>query len=313
MNAPHTSNLLGIDTNLAVLLDALLLHQSVSKAADHVALSQSALSHALGRLRLHFKDELLTRAGREMVITPRGAELQPIVRSAVQAMEQVFTPQAKFSPELLTRSFSLILTDLLELTLLPEIDKQLSQEAPAVNFQSLPAAMNAITEMRQGRADAVVTVRSDLPSDFNRSVMMQGEYAIVMRPDHPLAKGRFTTRKYIAAEHLLVAPFGSQGCSKVDDYLAGLGLERRVARKVSSFWGAVQLVSRTDYIASLPSAAVRVMNAYTNLKVVKPPFPLGGFDYDLVWHQRSEEDQAQRWFRDLVTACAKRVMAAGLS
>ena len=43
------------------------------------------------------------------------------------------------------------------------------------------------------------------------------------------------------------------------------------------------------------------------------PFPLGGFNYDLVRHKRLEEDPAQRWFRELVLACAKRVTASGLS
>jgi DNA-binding transcriptional LysR family regulator len=313
MNTIHTTNLSGIDANLVVLLDALLLHQSVSKAAGHVALSQSALSHALGRLRLHFGDELLTRAGREMVITPRGAELQPIVRSAVLAMERVFTPQSRFSPETLSQSFALILNDLLELTLLPEIDRRLCQEAPGANLQTLPAAMDAVTEMRRGRADAAVTVRAALPADFHRTLMMKGEYAIVMRRDHPLARGRLTTGKYVSAEHLLVSPLGDQGCCVIDDLLAEQGLGRRVARKVSSFWSALLLVSRSDYIASLPAAAVRAMNSFVDLKVMTPPFPLGGFDYDLVWHKRSEEDPAQRWFRHLVLDCAGHVTASGLS
>jgi len=313
MNTLHSPSLSGIDANLVVLLDALLLHQSVSKAAAQVALSQSALSHALGRLRLHFDDELLTRAGRKMVITPRGAELRPIVRTAVLAMEQVFTPQPEFSPKLLTQSFSLILTDLLEMTLLPEIDRQLRLEAPNVNLQSLPAGMNAIAELRQGRADAAVAVRPELPSDFNSTLVMQGKYVIVMRHDHPMARGRLTTRRYISAEHVMVAPMGTQGRSVVDDLLAEQGLERRVARKTSSFWSALVLVSRSDYAATLPAAAVNAMSTFLDLKVKNAPFPLGGFNYDLVWHKRAEEDPAQRWFRDMVMECARRVTASGLS
>lgn len=248
-----------------------------------------------------------------MVITPRGAELQPVVRSAVLAMEQVFTPQSQFSQESLTQSFSLILTDLLELTLLPEIDRQLRLEARSVNLQTLPAAMDAIAEMRRGRADAAVAVRAELPADFNRTVMMRGEYVIVVREDHPMAKRRLTMKTYVSAEHVQVAPLGTQGCCIVDDFLAEQGHERRVARKVSSFWAAILLVSRTDYVASLPAAAVRAMSSFVNLKVMTPPFPLGGFDYELVWHKRSEEDPAERWFRQLVLECAKRVTASGLS
>ena len=35
--------------------------------------------------------------------------------------------------------------------------------------------------------------------------------------------------------------------------------------------------------------------------------------HQLVWHKRTEEDPAQRWFRELVLECAKRVTASGLS
>ena len=55
------------------------------------------------------------------------------------------------------------------------------------------------------------------------------------------------------------------------------------------------------------------MSAFLDLKVKTAPFPLGGFDYDLVWHKRTEQDPAQRWFRELVLECAKRVTASGLN
>jgi len=143
--------------------------------------------------------------------------------------------------------------------------------------------------------------------------MMQGEYVIVMRHDHPMARGRLTTKKYVSAEHVLVARMGTQGRSVVDDLLAEQGFERRVARKTSSFWSALVLVSRSDYAATLPAAAVNAMSTFLDLKVKNAPFPLGGFNYDLVWHKRAEEDPAQRWFRELVLECAKRVTASGLS
>ena len=124
---------------------------------------------------------------------------------------------------------------------------------------------------------------------------------------------RLTTRKYISAEHVMVAPMGTQGRSVVDDLLAEQGFERRVARKTSSFWSALVLVSRSDYAATLPAAAVNAMSAFLDLKVKKAPFPLGGFNYDLVWHRRVEEDPAQRWFRALLLECAGRVAGSGLS
>ena len=56
-------------------LHALLEERNVSKAANRNHITQSAMSHALKRLRILFKDELLTRVGNEMLMTPLGRKV----------------------------------------------------------------------------------------------------------------------------------------------------------------------------------------------------------------------------------------------
>src|SRR4051812_6903727 len=73
----------GVDTNLIIALRALLLHQNVTRAAKDVGLSQSSMSHALSRLRVHFDDALLVPVGRGLVLTDRGKGLVGPVAEAV--------------------------------------------------------------------------------------------------------------------------------------------------------------------------------------------------------------------------------------
>jgi LysR family transcriptional regulator, nod-box dependent transcriptional activator len=47
----------------------------VTRAAERIHLSQSAMSRALDRLRSELGDELLVRVGRNYELTPRGSEL----------------------------------------------------------------------------------------------------------------------------------------------------------------------------------------------------------------------------------------------
>ena len=68
-------NLASLDLNLLVSLDALLQQRSVTRAAAQMGLSQPALSASLARLRRHFGDELLTRAGNEYRLTPLAVQL----------------------------------------------------------------------------------------------------------------------------------------------------------------------------------------------------------------------------------------------
>ncbi|MEO1339223.1 MAG: LysR family transcriptional regulator, partial [Myxococcota bacterium] len=64
-------HLSSVDLNLLVVLNALLETQSIKAAATRLSLSPSATSHALGRLRDQFDDQLLIRAGKKMVPTTR--------------------------------------------------------------------------------------------------------------------------------------------------------------------------------------------------------------------------------------------------
>ncbi|HZX27987.1 MAG TPA: LysR family transcriptional regulator, partial [Telluria sp.] len=68
------------DLNLLVALNALLCEGSVSKAAERLGLSESAMSRTLARLREATGDELLVRAGRSMVPTPRAQALRDRVK-----------------------------------------------------------------------------------------------------------------------------------------------------------------------------------------------------------------------------------------
>ncbi|HAU05166.1 MAG TPA: LysR family transcriptional regulator, partial [Pseudoalteromonas shioyasakiensis] len=62
-------NIRHVDLNLLVYLNVLIDEQSVSKAANKLALTQPAMSNALKRLRDLFDDPLLVRAAGTMTPT----------------------------------------------------------------------------------------------------------------------------------------------------------------------------------------------------------------------------------------------------
>ena len=104
-------NLASLDLNLLVSLDALLQERSVTRAAARMGLSQPALSASLARLRRHFGDELLSRAGNEYRLTPLAVQLRDLARLALTGVERVFTAQTEFDPASSTREFSLLVSD----------------------------------------------------------------------------------------------------------------------------------------------------------------------------------------------------------
>jgi hypothetical protein len=65
-----------LDLNLLLVFDAVLRERSVVRAADSLAISQPAVSHALNRLRHTLKDKLFVRTPAGMSPTPNEAPPQ---------------------------------------------------------------------------------------------------------------------------------------------------------------------------------------------------------------------------------------------
>src|ERR1700691_5795448 len=107
MNHMHLNKL---DLNLFVLFRALMVHGSVTHAADTLSMTQSAVSHALARLRRHYGDELFRRSGSKMAPTSRALEMAPLIDAALKSIEMTFLAR-EFDPRSLQRQFRIGLVD----------------------------------------------------------------------------------------------------------------------------------------------------------------------------------------------------------
>jgi len=76
-------NLRSLDLNLLTVFEAIYELGTVSAAADRLALSQSATSHALSRLRDACGDELFVRAGQGLIPTPTAQAMYSSIKQAL--------------------------------------------------------------------------------------------------------------------------------------------------------------------------------------------------------------------------------------
>jgi len=100
-----------VDANLLVILDALLVDASVTRAAERLGRSASAISHALAKLREIFADELFVRAGQKLVPTAKAIELAPTVHVILAGMESLLRPTKPFDPSDTERDFAIVATE----------------------------------------------------------------------------------------------------------------------------------------------------------------------------------------------------------
>ena len=95
------------DLNLLVGLHALLYFRNVTRAAEHVGVSQPAMSRELRQLRQLFGDELLVRVGREYRLTTLARELIEPLGQVIVSIEGAVARRPSFDPAVETRSFTL--------------------------------------------------------------------------------------------------------------------------------------------------------------------------------------------------------------
>src|ERR1700748_686087 len=94
-----------LDLNLLRLFDALAEERSVTRAGARLGLTQSAVSHALSRLRHALQDELFIRGPDGMRPTARAEEIAPKVRQGLEQLLAAVAP-ADFTPAETRRRFS---------------------------------------------------------------------------------------------------------------------------------------------------------------------------------------------------------------
>ena len=128
-----------VDANLLVTLDALLVDASVTRAAERLGRSASAISHALAKLREIFADELFVRAGQRLVPTAKALELAPTVHVILAGMESLLRPSQPFDASLAVRDFAIAASEAGELILVQPLRQRLQRLAPSVHAGWTPS------------------------------------------------------------------------------------------------------------------------------------------------------------------------------
>lgn len=293
------------DIGLLMALDALLEHESVSRAADQLGISQPAMSAQLKRLRNLFNDPLLTPSGRRLVATSRARALQQDLRRHLRNLDALVRENEAFDPAETRKTFRMIATDYVHLVLAARLEDRIRAAAPDARLAFLPFEPRSMWEALEGdKADLALVTGMELPDAISRHAMSEA-FCVIMRRGHALEKTELTQEAFCAQRHILISPEGGGFVGATDRALAGLGMKRRVAVSLPSFLLAPGLVAGSDALCVVPR---RLADLYRDVVVCRDlPFDVRGFDVDMLWHPRRQNDPAHTWFRGEIARLTKRI------
>lgn len=286
------------DLNLLITLDVLLAEGNVTRAAQRLRLSPSAMSRALARLRQTTGDPLLVRAGRRLVPTPRALELRDRVSQLVQDGEAVLRPAEKLDLKQLARMFTLRTSEGFVENFGPDLIARVGEEAPGVRLRFVQKPDKDSAPLRDGTVDLESgVVEATTAPELRVQALFRDRHIGVVRKGHPLAKGTITTARYATGRHISVSREGLDK-GQIDEALKGHGRERNVVTIVGGFATALGLARASDLIASVPER--HTGNLRDGMHSFPLPFTMPQFTVSLLWHPRLDADQAHRWLRELV-------------
>lgn len=305
------------DLNLLKVFDALFQHGSVNAAANEIAVSPSAISHALGRLREAFDDDLFVKGPGGMTPTARATEIADRVAVLLLQVRSVLGSE-EFEPKTSGRHFRVLCNHYAGWLVLPYVTRHLRERAPGITLTvECEYSKNIADDLDTGVVDLVIGTFGQMPERLESELLYSDRWIWVLRADHPALSSELTTERLLELPQLVIA-INEVGRS-IDGFVTEAGLERlTVANKIflgdagvrsrynanvkgamiiNSAEVALAILARSDLVALLPERLANVMSGLYKLKTIAFEDKSNVLEHRLIWHRKHGADPATAWLR----------------
>ena len=300
-----------VDANLLVTLDALLVDASVTRAAERLGRSASAISHALAKLRQIFADELFVRAGQKLVPTAKAMELAPTVHVILAGMESLLRPNKPFDPSETSRDFAVSASEAGELILVQPLRQRLQSLAPSVRVGWMPSHIEEnIDALRNGRTHFVIDIEGAAlqAPDIRVARLFDDTLVTLARVRHPFVKRKPKADAFAASDHIAVNSLPA--IEFIDRALGAEKLSCNVASRVSSVLVGLLLALNSDALLALPASLASILERQFGLIRIQQPLGPIAFPLRLMWHSSYDRDECHEWVRGEFANLAREMESA---
>lgn len=298
-----------LDPANLVALHALLEERHVTRAAHRLGITQSSMSHRLGRLRNALHDPLFVRTKEGLAPTPRALSIQRPLREALEALHAAVAPPAAFDPRTTRWALSLAMPDLL-VPLVPGLLADLATQAPMVDVRVSGVTPGLVEALATGTPSLALAPTSFVDERTIARPLGAVRFGVALREGHPLHEGPLSVARWLSYPHVVVC-IGNERANVIGEELVRRRLERRVGVEVPSFLAGLLIVAGSDLVMNTPMPIASEVAARLGIVVREAPIPIPKVPFAMLWHARFQADPAHRWARELVlTAVKERLRSA---
>lgn len=290
------------DLNLLRVLLAVHATRSVSKAAQQLCMTQSAISNALRRLRSQLGDPLFVRGQGQMQPTALVESIVGPIESSLRDIEDALQACRDFKPAVSRRAFRFLSNDLAQMFFMPPLVRHFSRVAPLIRLETLEMSWeDGRRALHEGRLDLAIGNWLPMGAGYGRAELFCEGFVVVMSGDNALARGGLTAEAYARARHVDYRPGGESYRvlrDALDEALPQEMQARHIALTAGHGLGLAAIIANSDLLLTLPSRLAAAMLAEHGGLTMEPlPYATPSVMVSMQWHERTSQDPALLWLR----------------
>jgi DNA-binding transcriptional LysR family regulator len=299
------------DLNLLVVFEVLMAELSVTRAAERLGRTQSAISHSLARLRVELGDPLLIKGGARMQPTSFALELLEQARPILRSIQRALAPRQAFDPAISRRRFRFAAPDFAR-ALFTSLLARVRVEAPGASLEWTGARDPMLLEIAEGQLDvAIAPAGLRLPASIIAQPIGALTWGCFARHGHP-AFAKWGRNAWSRWPHVAVR-VGDSLASPVNAAASAAGLKRTIAGWVPHFSGIAPVLADSDLIATLPAVAMADTLRPYGLDRRPVPFAIDPLPHAMLWSAHRGRDPEIAWLREQLRPIAKSTFAGASS
>jgi DNA-binding transcriptional LysR family regulator len=309
--------MMDIDLNLLRVFEILYDERNVTRAAARLFLTQSAVSHALARLRDVLGDPLFMRIPSGLQPTERAHQLAPRLRVALAEIRSVVaTPM--FDPAKTRQRFTISAGPYFCMLIVPSLIALARKSAPGITLQIVNISANLAQALDQQQVDIALGAFDRVPPRHRSEVLFRDEKAWAIGTHHPLARKPFDHAAFLTWPRLAIGIASAADKSReppacndlvlrvileTDDEAGSPPSAQRASASMMVFdpTTALAVTAATDMVTLVPRRYAKACASSAEIRIID--FPQGHaemIELSMLWHSRVHDDPGSLWLRALI-------------
>ena len=305
-------NLRSVDLNLLPVFEAAYEERSLSRAAVRLGMTQSAVSHALARLRAVFGDELFIRQARGVLPTPAANRIYAKLRDALASVRESVAELRGFAPKTSARKFVISIAHPLGPMIAVRLLERLAHAAPGVEvaFSTRSRPVELERAMREGGVDAAVDWLVPERGRFHEVTLFEDAIVAVARHGHPALRRTRSIKDLKAGAFISLRP-RVEGDHPVAGIREWQRLKLNYALEVSEILEIFMVASQSDLFGLIPRSMMKIARENFGLRPLRVGPNTASVPIKLVWHASREADPAHAFLRQQTGLACEHVVPHG--